>query len=288
MEPRELAFSHIQANGMRLHVAEAGPGNGPLVFLLHGFPESWYAWRGQIGALAAAGFRVVAPDQRGYGRSDKPRHASEYRLDVLAADILGLANAMARDRFCVVGHDWGASVGWWLATRYPQRMDRFVALNAPHPVVWHEAMRGDPEQRRKSWYVRFFRLPAIPEWLLARNDYAALAKGFEDCIRPGAFTADDLAIYRRGWSQPGALTGMLNWYRAILRDPPVPSGELRIAVPTHVIWGARDRYAGPRLAEASARLCADGRVTYMEHATHWVQHDDPGEVARLCVEFLRG
>ena len=287
MDLGDIHFSHIRTNGIRVHLAQAGPDGGPLLFLLHGFPECWYAWRRQIGAFAAAGFRVVAPDLRGYGASEKPGDASDYGLDLVASDILRIAHALRPGPFRVVGHDWGATLGWWLATYNRERVERLVALNAPHPSIWYEAMTRDAAQRRKSWYVRFFRLPWLPERVLARRDFHALREGFRDVVREDAFTPRDLELYRIAWSQPGALRGMLNWYRALMDQPPPAPEGLRVAPPTLVVWGKRDRYAGPELAERSLRLCDDGRIAWLEDATHWVQHDAPEEVNHLCLEFLR-
>jgi len=205
-ELREIVrFSQIPTNGIHLHVAETGPPDGPLVFLLHGFPEFWYGWRNQIVPLAENGWHVLAPDQRGYNLSDKPQGIGSYDLDRLAADIVGLAAHFHREAFDVVGHDWGASVGWWLAGRQASPVRRLVVLNAPHPAVWLDAMRNDPVQKRKSAYVRFLRLPYLPEFLLSIDHSKALAKGFRDSIRPDAFTEADLSEYRKAWGQPGAL-----------------------------------------------------------------------------------
>jgi len=283
-----LSFSRAAADGITLHLAEAGPAEGPLVFLLHGFPEFWYGWRHQLGPLAAAGFRVVAPDQRGYNLSDKPDGVDAYDLDRAAADVIALADRLGRRRFSVVGHDWGAAVGWWLATRFPDRLERLAALNAPHPAVWREAMRSDPAQRRKSRYVQLFRLPYLPELLLRRRDFAALAQGLATASRPDAFSAADLARYRAAWSMPGALTGMLNWYRAFLRKDLPPSSACRIAVPSLVIWGVEDAYAERGLADSSLELCERGRLVALERASHWTQHDEPERVGVLLLEFLRG
>jgi pimeloyl-ACP methyl ester carboxylesterase len=282
-----VRFSRIPANGINLHVAEAGPPDGPLVFLLHGFPEFWYGWRNQIAPLAKRGFHVVAPDQRGYNLSDKPTGAGNYNLDHLASDVVGLADRFRQETFAVVGHDWGASVGWWLAGQHARRVRSLAALNAPHPAVWIHAMREHPVQKRKSRYVRFFQIPRLPEWLVGLNHSKALAKGFQDCIRPGAFTTEDLEQYRSAWAQPGALTAMINYYRAILQKPPLPVAEYRITCPTLVIWGKRDAYALPDLAEASIRLCAGGRIAWLDQASHWVQHDEPQHVTELLAEFLR-
>jgi epoxide hydrolase 4 len=281
-------FSRVTTNGIHLHIAEAGSTDGDLLFLLHGFPEFWYGWRNHIGRFAAAGFRVVAPDQRGYNLSDKPKGIAAYDLDQLCADILGLADGFGRKTFSVVGHDWGAAVGWWTATHHPDRIKRLAALNAPHPAVWYEAMQNNPAQRRKSWYVRLFAIRRLPELLLRQRNFLALARSFKDVITPNAFTQSDLSQYRAAWSQPGALTSMINWYRALLRKQMPSSEQLRVRVPTLVIWGAQDVFAERELADASARLCDNARVAYLERSTHFVQHDEPERVGDLLLEFLKG
>jgi pimeloyl-ACP methyl ester carboxylesterase len=283
----KVRLSRIPTNGIELHVAEAGPPNGPLVFLLHGFPEFWYSWRNQIPALAEGGLHVVAPDQRGYNLSDKPKGIANYDLDILAGDIVGLADHFGQQSFMVVGHDWGAAVGWWLAGLYPTRVKRLVVMNAPHPAIWLEAMRNDPEQKKKSSYVRFFQMPWLPEFLIGLDPARSLAKGFRDSIRPDAFTSDDLQEYRKAWVQPGALTAMINYYRAILKKPMQPSGQYRIASPVKIIWGKSDAYAKPALAEESLTLCTQGAITYLDRSTHWVQHDEPQRVSDLLLDFLR-
>ena len=278
----------VQANGVRLHVAEAGPADGPLVILLHGFPEFWFGWREQIAPLAEAGFRVVAPDQRGYNLSSKPNGVAAYRLNLLADDIFALAEAVGRERFSLVGHDWGASVAWWMATLRPDPIERLAILNAPHPAVWLRSMTEDPAQRKKSRYVKVLRTPWLPELMIRAGGYRGLADAFKSSIRPEAFDSDTMAAYQTAWRQPGALTATLNWYRALFSQdlPCPPTGSIR--TPTLVIWGDRDAFAEPNLAEASAALCADARVLHFPEATHWVAHDEPYEVSDALIAFLRG
>ena len=280
-----IAFSFRSTNGVSLHVADTGPPEGPLVVLLHGFPEFWYGWRHQIEPLADAGFRVLVPDQRGYNLSARPREVGAYDLDLLAADILGLAEGVGRRRFSVVGHDWGASVGWWIATRHADRVDRLIAVNAPHPAVWVQAMRTDPEQRGRSRYVSLFRIPVLPEFLMRRENYKALVDALRESKRPDSWSDDVLNSYRAAWSISGALTGMVNWYRALLRKR-LPDQPQRIAVPTRIIWGSNDKYAVRDLAERSLHLCDTASVEYLD-ASHWVQHDEPVRVAELICKFLR-
>ncbi|HVV47881.1 MAG TPA: alpha/beta hydrolase [Bryobacteraceae bacterium] len=282
-----VRFSRIATNGIHLHVAEAGPPDGPLVILLHGFPEFWYGWRKQIAPLAAQGFHVIAPDQRGYNLSDKPEGIASYDLDLLAADVIGLADHFERQTFALVGHDWGSAVGWWTAGLYPGRVQRLAILNAPHPAVWLEAVRNNPVQRRKSSYVRLFGIPWLPEFLIRLSRFQALATAFRDSVRPGAFTDADLKAYSAAWSQPGAITAMIHYYRAALRRQFAPAAEYRISSPVLIIWGPLDVYVIPQLAEASKNLCDDGRIVWLDNATHWVQHDQPERVAELLTDFLR-
>lgn len=285
---RVTRFSRIGTNGIHLHVAEAGPADGPLLILLHGFPEFWYGWRGQMGTLAAMGFHVVAPDQRGYNLSDKPEGVASYDLDQLAADVIGLADFFRKETFTVVGHDWGAAVSWWLAAHHRQRIGRMVILNAPFPAVWMEAMRNHPEQKRRSRYVRLFEMRFVPEILIGINRRSMLRKTFRDCTRPEAFTSQDLDLYQAALSQPGALTATVNYYRAALRKPLDPAASYRIEPPTLVLWGDRDAYAVPELADASVRLCSNARLVHVPECTHWIQHEQPQRVAERIAEFANG
>jgi len=286
MDTDGVTFGFRDVGGLRLHVAEAGPTDGPLVILLHGFPEFWFGWRAQIPALAAAGFRVIAPDQRGYNLSDKPAGASAYRLDLLAEDIFGLADTYGRTTFSLVGHDWGAAVAWWMATQRPERLERLAILNAPHPALWRRAMLDDPVQRAKSRYVQMLRLPWLPEQIMRAGGYRGLVQALQGAARPDAFGPADLDRYRDAWRRPGALTGALNWYRALFMQPlPVPA-PASLETPTLVLWGDRDAYAEPRLAEESAALCASATVRHFPDATHWLAHDEPEAVSVALIAFL--
>jgi epoxide hydrolase 4 len=284
----DLHLDHVVVNGVTLHLAEAGPADGRLVILLHGFPEYWGAWLGYIEELAAAGYHVLAPDQRGYNLSDKPAEVSAYDLDILAADVIGLADHFGHHRFTVIGHDWGGSVGWWIATRHADRLEQLAVLNAPHPLIWREAMQSHPEQRRRSRYLHFFRMPWLPELLLRYGRFRAIVQSISERARPGSVTPEELEEYRAAWSAPGALTAMLNWYRAFLRKELPASTSFRITSRVLLIWGERDPYCVRDLAEASLRLCGNGRAEYVKNATHWVQHDEPELCREILLEFLKG
>ena len=282
----ELEHHYIETNGIRLHVVQAGPKSGPLVILLHGFPEFWYGWRHQIGDLVEAGYRVWVPDQRGYNLSDKPKGIAAYNLDRLADDVIGLIDAAGQEKALLVAHDWGAGVAWWLANRSPERLERMVILNVPHHAVIRRAARGNFSQMRKSWYMFFFQLPWLPEAIIGSRNSQSFSKVLQETSRPGTFSDADLELYRQAWAQPHAITSMINWYRAIMRKPPQRLPSPRITVPTLLIWGAKDTFLGRELAQPSIELCDEGRLTYIEEATHWVQHEEAKRVNELIKAFL--
>jgi len=283
-----MEHTYVTTNGIRLHVVEEGPRDGPLVLLLHGFPEFWYGWRRQIPYLAAAGCRVWAPDQRGYNLSDKPRGIAAYGLDALAADVVGLIDAAGRKKASLVGHDWGAAVAWHVAARYPERLEKLVVINVPHGAVMREHLRRSAAQRRKSWYIFFFQTPWLPEAVSRLGNWRLLAQALQKTSRPGTFSHADLALYREAWSQRRAFTSMVHWYRALFKQPPAAPVQRRISVPTLLIWGARDRFLGREMAQPSIDLCRDGRLVFVEEATHWVHHEEPDRVNALIDGFLRG
>jgi pimeloyl-ACP methyl ester carboxylesterase len=277
----------IQTNGVRLHVVEAGPSDGRLVLLLHGFPEGWYGWRRQMPCLAAGGYRVWAPDLRGYGRSDKPRGVAAYALDVLAADVVGLISAAGQPSAVLVGHDWGGVVAWHVAAQVPQRVRRLVVLNAPHPAVMRAQLWRHLSQLRRSWYIFFFQLPWLPEILLRSRHWALLVRAMQQSSYPDTFTDHDFEQYRQAWAAPYAGTAMLHWYRAALRYTPRASATPRMPVPTLLIWGVQDRFLGPELAAASMEGCSEGRLVMLAEATHWVQHEEADRVNAMLVAFLQ-
>ena len=277
----------VATNGIRLHVIQAGPKDGPLVILLHGFPELWYGWRYQIPYLASAGYHVWAPDQRGYNLSDKPAGIAAYTLDTLTADVIGLIDAAGREVAFLVGHDWGGAVAWWAATRYPQRVERMVVINAPHGTVMRKHLRHNPAQLLRSWYIFFFQIPRLPEAMARLEDWKMVVETLRQSSRPNTFSDADLELYKQAWSQPKAYTCMLNWYRALMRGRPRLPSPPCLSVPTLLIWGARDRFLGREMAQQSIDLCSEGRLVVIEEATHWVQHEEADRVNALIADFLR-
>jgi epoxide hydrolase 4 len=276
--------SYADVNGVRLHYAEAG--SGPLVVLLHGFPAFWYSWRHQIPALAQAGYHVVAPDMRGYNLSSKPRGWREYDAVSLAGDIAGLIRHFGVEDAYVAGHDWGAAVAYFTAMEHPEVVKRLAILNVPHPARMFASLRTR-RQLRKSWYMFFFQLPVIPERLLAAREFAAAKRALR-VESPDAFSDAEVERYVEAWSQPGALTAMVNYYRAALRRSPRSSTARirRIDVPVLVIWGERDSVLGGELAEPEAGWVSDVRVERLPKASHWVQNDAPERVNELLTGFF--
>ncbi len=284
-----ILYDHhmIQTNGVNLHVVQAGPEDGPLVILLHGFPEFWYGWRHQIPYLVEKGYRVWIPDQRGYNISDKPKDIKSYNLDQLAADINGLIEATGREKVYLVGHDWGGAVAWWTVLKYPQRIQKLVILNAPHPEVSARTMRHDPEQRRKSRYFLFFQLPWLPEMLSSANNWRVAVESLISSSAPGTFTDEDFEYYREAWSQPGAFASMLNWYRAAIQAQPSSPPSPRVSVPTRILWGAQDSFLIREAPKMSLEFLDNGELTYFESASHWLQHEEAERVNQSLSEFLR-
>jgi pimeloyl-ACP methyl ester carboxylesterase len=284
--PDIWAHGYALIDGLRLHYVEAG--TGPPVILLHGFPEFWYSWRRQIPALANAGFHAVAPDLRGYNRSDKPRGIEAYRLGRLVDDVAGLIGHTGATRAVVAGHDWGGVIAWGLAMRRPDLVDRLIILNAPHPAAFFRELRR-PAQLLKSWYVCFFQVPWLPESIFRAGDFALLERTLRrDPVQPGAISPEDIACYKRALRRPGALTAAINYYRAAFRQRRVLRPSVRpIDTPTLLIWGERDRYLGIRLLDGLEPWVPHLHISRLADASHWVQQEAPDQVNRLMIEFLQ-
>jgi pimeloyl-ACP methyl ester carboxylesterase len=284
--PDLVTHRYADLRDVRLHYVEAG--EGPLVVLLHGFPQFWYMWRFQIPALVEAGFRVVAPDMRGYNLSGKPPEVSDYQVELLARDVGYLIEGCGVRTATVVGHDWGAAVAWLVAMLYPERVERLAILNVPHPVRF---LRGlwTLRQLRKSWYVFALQVPGPPGRLIERGIFARfLLDVRHDPVRPGSFTEEDVERYREAMARPGSLTAACNYYRALFRGNPARTRMLlrKIEAPVIVIWGEKDRYLNSDLAEPDRTWVPNLCVERLPDASHWVGEDRPDKVNALLLEFL--
>ena len=279
-----LRHRFVEANGLRFHVVEAG--SGPLVLLLHGFPEFWYGWRNQIPALARH-FRVVAPDLRGYNLTDKP--ATGYDYETLVGDVPALIRALGAERAHVVGHDWGGMPAWGAAAFRPDVVDRLVIMNSPHPKAYQREMLRNPRQWLSSWYIGLIQIPGLPDWLL-RRDHARLVRGMlrSAAAEPTAFSGRDIAAYRRAMLRPGAIRATLAYYRAMFSRRAWALTETfpTIQAPTLLIWGQRDVALVPELANGLDAWVPRIRVERIPEAGHFVQHDRPAQVSSLILDHL--
>lgn len=282
----ELEHNHIETNGIRLHVVQAGPHSGVPVILLHGFPEFWYGWRNQIPALVESGCRVIIPDQRGYNLSDKPRGVKDYDVYTLVDDIIGLIDALGYEKVNLVGHDWGAVVAWILAIKYPERLHKLGIMNVPHPAVMKRFLTRDFEQIRRSWYVFFFQLPWIPEAGMRQNDWRGAVGALRGSGKIHTFTNEDIKKYKEAWSQPDAMTSMINWYRAVIRHMPKLPQNPRVKVSTLMMWGMKDVALTHRMARPSMDYVDEGNLILFPEATHWVHLDAAEEVNHYLVDFI--
>lgn len=296
MNEPSISLHYVRANGLTMHCASCGEAGRPLVIFLHGFPEHWLAWERQLLDLGRD-FLAVAPDLRGINLSDKPADVRDYRAPIVAADVVALAEALGYREFALVGHDWGGAIAYVVAIRYPERVRRLVVLNTVHPAVFAREMRESPAQVAASAYINLFRQPDAADRLRC-DGFAYLREMFaQDGRVPAWFDGRMRDRYQRAWSQPGALDGGLNYYRASPLHPPVdgvlgtPGPEpdpsaLRVNAPTLMVWGERDRYLLTGCAEGVEQHVPDLRIERFPEASHWIAHEQPEQVSRLIREHL--
>lgn len=276
----------VVAGGVRFHYATAG--RGPLVLLLHGFPERWFSWEAQIPALAAEGYRVVAPDLRGYGLSEKP--ATGYELSDLALDVVALIRALGEDHATVIGHDWGGAITWEAAARHPARVTRCAVLNCPHPAVLHEVALRSWDQLRRSWYMLFFNVPWLPERLIARDEGRWLFEMFRGGPgRPEVFAPAAREALRESVSRPEDVRPMLEYYRRSVRR--ALGGALPVYPPVRqpalLLWAERDAALGNQLIAPHTRFATDLTIRRLPDCGHFVQQERPDAVNALLAGWLR-
>jgi pimeloyl-ACP methyl ester carboxylesterase len=290
----ELKDHYAVVNGVKLHYVSAGKGR--LIIFLHGFPEFWYEWKNQLVAFGKDRL-AVAPDMRGYNLSDKPAGVESYQMKYLVEDVRGLALHLGYKKFTLVAHDWGGAVAWALAIAHPECLDKLVIVNAPHPAVFARLLRDDPGQQKASQYMLMFRSPQA-ETILSRDNYAALVDAvLGSGLKSGVFNEDDKKAYIAAWSQAGALTGGLNYYRAARVGPPQPGAEstgdfavdptrLMVRVPTLVIWGEKDTALLTANLGGLEEFVPGLTVRRIPEGTHWVIHEKPDEVNGYIREFI--
>ena len=276
----------IITNGIRMHYVTQG--SGPLIVLLHGFPEFWYSWRFQIPFLAEHGYTVVAPDLRGYNETDKPRKG--YDTTTLTRDIEGLIKGLGQEKAIIVGHDWGGAVAWIFAARYPEMTGRLIIMNAPHPLAFQREMRT-LRQLRKSWYIFFFQLPWLPEYVLLRNNANGVGRMLRGAAAQKAvFPPEVTAKFQQAMSMPGAMKSALNYYRQLFRRTPgsvaAASNGFRVHAPTLIIWGEQDIALGLELLNGLEQWVDNIQIQRIPDSGHWVQQEQPDKVNQLMLDFL--
>jgi pimeloyl-ACP methyl ester carboxylesterase len=294
MMPAMTMFQHNYAdiNSVRLHYVTVG--KGKLMMFLHGFPEFWYAWKDQLIEFGRD-YQAVAPDMRGYNLSSKPAEVEQYRMKYLINDIRALAEHLGHKKFILVAHDWGGGVAWPLAMRHPEFLEKLIIVNAPHPIIFMRELRDNPAQQKASQYILVHRTPEAED-ILAKDNYAILVSSlFKEGIKQGYFTEEDRKAYIEAWSQPGALTGSLNYYRAtnlgsfvggsddvLSADPAL----FRVLVPTLVIWGEKDRWLLTGNLKGLESYVPNLTIKRIPDGSHWVIHEQPALVNSYIREFI--
>src|SRR4051812_12819517 len=281
----EIQHEKVPGAGVTLHVARAG--DGPPVILLHGFPENWSSWRHQIRALAAAGFSVHAPDLRGYNESEHPRERGAYKLRRLVDDLAALVRATGQARAHTVGHDWGGIVAWTFAGEYPELVEKLVILNAPHMRIFRRKLWF--KQMFRSWYVLFFQIPFLPEWVIRAGNYAVVRHLFRTHpARKGTFSDAQIEEYVRALARPGALTAAVNYYRQNFGSADQDLAQRATTkAPCLVIWGEKDPALGVELLEGLEEVAPRVRIHRIPEVGHWVQNEAADEVNRVMISFLK-
>ncbi len=276
----------IAANGLTFAYDEAG-GGPDIALCLHGFPESRFSWRHQLPMLAEAGWHAVAPDLRGYGDTTRPTGRAAYRLDRLVADAAALFDAFGARRRLLVAHDWGAIIAWQFAIRQVRPLDGLIIMNVPHPSVAGAVARRSLRQLRRSWYIFFFQLPLLPELLLGARHAQFIGDAFSGmAVDKAAFPPEVLAQYRALAARPGALTAMVNYYRANFMDIVRPGPAPPIEAPTLMVWGEEDSALGIELTDGYGPYVSDFTLNRLPGVSHWVQQEAPVRVNACVRDWL--
>jgi epoxide hydrolase 4 len=278
-----MNHDRIQTNGINLHYVTQG--EGELMLFLHGFPECWYSWRKQIPEFAQD-HKVVAIDLRGYNDSDKPSDPNAYKMSELVADVKGVIQGLGYDRCTLVGHDWGGAIAWNFAYEFPQMLDRLIILNLPHPAKFSQGLRT-PQQLLKSWYILFFQLPKLPEFLIQLDNYKSIETAFKGmAIKPNTFSSEDITFYKDAIAKPGASTAAINYYRNAFHAGIIEKNWGVLEVPTLMIWGEADTALGKELTYGTEQYVRDFQIRYIPNCSHWVQQEQPELVNQYIREFI--
>ncbi|MFN3231021.1 MAG: alpha/beta fold hydrolase [Alphaproteobacteria bacterium] len=293
MTDHPIRTEMVEANGLTFEVDMCGGGD-KFALCLHGFPEHSFSWRYQLPLLASLGYTVWAPNQRGYGKSSRPKGVENYAIEHLLADAAGLIDASGFKDITLIGHDWGAVVSWAFAIQQVRPLTRLVIMNVPHPAPFIETIQNSKEQRRKSWYIRFFQIPWLPEFLLGLGNAKRVGAAFSGMARDKTnFGPDVIQVYRDNAAQPGALTAMINWYRANFSDKgglsSMVDGQVPvIETPTLMLWGEADDALGKETTLGTEQYVQDFTIRYLPGVSHWVQQEAPEAVNAALEAWLTG
>lgn len=281
-----ISIEWIEANGLTFEVATAGEGDR-LALCLHGFPELHYSWRHQMPLLAEMGYRVWAPNMRGYGQTTRPPNKKDYRLDNLTADVGALIDASGAKEVMLLAHDWGAIVAWQFAIQQVRPLTRLIIMNVPHPLCARRELKTW-KQLKKSWYMFFFQIPRLPEIRLSRNNAAVIGRLFrETSVNKDRFAREESEPYRKAAAKPGAITAMLNYYRALFQTGDARKiGDGKVHVPTLIVWGEKDIAIDIACLDGTGQYVDDLTVRRFPNASHWVQQDIPDEVNAALKDWL--
>lgn len=285
-----MKHQFAQVNGINMHFVTEGEGF-PLV-LLHGFPQFWYTWRHQIPELAKH-YKIIVPDLRGYGQTDRPINVADYHINILTADIVSLIKNLGYEKAHVVGHDWGGAIAWKMAIDHPEVVDKLVVINSPHPHIFAKAMRTNYRQLAKFWYMFFFQISYLPEFLFKIFGKSLIKSIFRgSAIRKKSFSDEDLEIYYNELNKPGAFSAALNYYRAAIRSMLMSKSSEKkikaISAPTLLIWGENDSVLGKELSINMDKLfIGPFHVHYISDCSHWVQEEQPAVVNQLIINHLK-
>jgi len=279
-----LCHQYVISNNVRLHYVTQG--EGPLMLMLHGFPEFWYSWRHQI-AEFAQDYKVVALDLRGYNDSEKPNAVTAYHMSELIKDVKGVIEGLGYENCVLVGHDWGGAIAWSFAYAHPDMLQKLIVMNLPHLAKFQEALTHNPRQMLRSWYIGFFQLPMLPELLFRADGYRAISSAFaERATNKNAFSPEDLDDFKEAAAKPGALTAMINYYRSNLDLIKNAKDWGILKIPTLLLWGEDDFALGKELTYGTETYVQDLQLHYLSHCSHWIQQEQPEQVNQYMRTFL--
>lgn len=278
-----MDITHIYNGPIGLETRHAGPTDGEVVIMLHGFPECWNTWKHQIPVLAEAGYRVYAPNMRGYGLSSKPDGVDAYHVDQLIKDVDAIQRHSGAEKIHLVGHDWGAVVAWWYALNKPEKLASLSILNVPHPAAFLKVLKSKPSQLLKSWYIFYFQLPYLPELTVPFNKFFFFRNVLNRTSNRGSYDQSDYSELQKHWKIPGSIKAMINYYRSAIRSQPKPPNGNTIDTPTQILWGENDLALTVEMAYLSEKYMTNGSLTTYPDATHWLAHDKPDEINQRLI-----